>query len=117
MADCQERNGQAEHTVVEWAPFKLKPGVSETELLAASQVLQREFLSKQPGFVKRDLSKLSEGQYVDIVYWENKASANQPMDNSLKSTTCADYFSLMETNENDPNQGVVHLKVLGSYAP
>jgi hypothetical protein len=47
---------------IEWAPFTLAAGVNEATLLAASDVLQRDFLSKQPGFLHRELLKRSANQ-------------------------------------------------------
>ena len=36
--------------VLEWAPFRLKPGVDEATLLESSERLQRDFLARQEGF-------------------------------------------------------------------
>jgi hypothetical protein len=62
---------QAEATyTIEWATSTLAEGVDEAALLTASQVLQRDFFSKQPGFLHRELLKRSANQWVDIIHWK-----------------------------------------------
>jgi hypothetical protein len=53
--------------VVEWAPFRMKLGVDETALLRSSEELQMQFLAKQRGFIRRELLRGGDGNYVDLV--------------------------------------------------
>jgi hypothetical protein len=43
---------------------------------------QREFLSKQKGFIKRDLARVADGQWADVIYWESRESVEQTMQNA-----------------------------------
>ena len=102
--------------VIEWAPFRLGQGVEEADLLAASEVLQREFLRHQPGFVRRELLRGADGQWVDLVVWRDEPSAKAVMDVIGSSAVCHAYFQLMAGGDNmDPASGVLHLHRVRAY--
>ena len=102
--------------VVEWAPFKLKEGVSDAELKQVSEQLQERFLTKQNGFVRRELLKKADGSWVDVVYWETKEDAEAAIQNAGSSEVCGEYFGLMEINgEPDAAEGVDHLEIVQEY--
>lgn len=101
---------------VEWAPFQLAEGVDETALLAASESLQSEFVSKQSGFIKRELVKAKDNQWVDIVYWNSLEEAERAAKNAMNSPICLKYFELMVgADPNDPSAGVMHFEVVKTY--
>lgn len=101
--------------VVEWAPFTVRPGVSDAELAAASDVLQREFLAAAPGFVARDLLRGGgEREWVDLVLWRDRESAERVTKAAFESPVCLKYFALMEQNA-DPAAGVQHFAVRRRY--
>jgi hypothetical protein len=101
---------------IEWAPFTLAEGVDEATLLAASEALQREFLSQQPGFVRRELLRGSSNQWVDLVYWASQDAAEAAMQNVVGSAVCHRYFALMAgTDANEPGAGVLHLAQVAQY--
>jgi len=41
--------------IVEWAPFTVIDGVSDRNLMAMASRLQTDFLTKQAGYVRREL--------------------------------------------------------------
>lgn len=100
---------------VEWAPFRVRPGVSEDDLRAASAALQSDFLARQPGFLRRELLRGDDGGYVDVVWWESPAAAKAIMDAIAGSPACARYFALMAGDLSDPAAGVSHFARLASY--
>ncbi len=101
---------------VEWAPFQLAAGVDEAALLAASAALQSEFVSKQSGFIKRELVKAKDNQWVDLVYWHSLEEAEQAARNAMNSPVCLKYFELMVfPDPADPSAGVMHLEVVKTY--
>jgi hypothetical protein len=104
-------NGQ----VVELAPFKLKPGVSEAALREAAALIQNEFLSRQQGFVHRELVKEAEGKFADIIWWTDPASAEAAMAKAETSSACAGYFELMDIDPADAASGIKHLRVMARY--
>jgi len=102
--------------VVEWAPFRLAPGTDETALLEASEALQRDFLRHQPGFVRRELLRDADGQWVDLVVWKDHPSAMAAMSAAGSSAACHAYFHLMEGGDNmDAGTGVLHLHRVRVY--
>ena len=104
-------------TTVEYAKFTLKEGVTETQVLAASQKFEEGFLVKQSGYIKRDLLRLEGREWADIVYWASREDAEKVLKVCEKSAICMDYFSIMEPfDPKIPNFGVIHLDVVKSYS-
>jgi hypothetical protein len=101
--------------VIEWAPFTLKQGVSEAALAQAAKLIQSEFLSRQEGFVRRELVKEAEGKYVDVIWWTNFATAEAAMAKAETSPACASYFELIHINPDDMQAGIKHLQVIARY--
>lgn len=102
--------------VVEMAPFTLAEGVTEKMLLDASSVLQEDFLSNQPGFIKRELLKRSHHEWLDVVYWKDAQSADEAVKNSTNSPVCHMYFQLMIGEDHmNPGNGVKHYERISEY--
>jgi hypothetical protein len=101
--------------VIEWAPFRMKPGVDETALLRSSEELQMQFLAKQRGFIRRELLRGGDGNYVDLVWWDSMDAAQAAMKAAAESPACNAYFSLMSLNESDPSAGVLHFWSVQTY--
>jgi len=103
--------------VIEFAPFTLADGVDNASLWAASDTLQAEFLSQQPGFVKRDLLKSADGKWVDVIYWESMESVEQAMQNAPGNPAALKYFQLMSSSEqDDPSANMLLLSVARTYS-
>lgn len=74
--------------------FKSKPGVSDQQILSAADGM-RTTLSGWSGFVSRDLLKVGNGQWIDIIHWDNMASAQAAQDKAMKCEKCLSFFSLI----------------------
>ena len=81
--------------IVEWAPFSLKEGVAELTMLEAADLIQKEFLGKQEGFIKRELLKGPNNSWVDVLHWESNEAAEKAMQNVMTSKACQQYFQCM----------------------
>jgi hypothetical protein len=103
------------HPIVETAKIRLRSGVSEQQLLAASRRFQAEFLDQQPGFMKRELLRLDAGNYLDLVHWRSAEEAQAIMAHVPNSAACASYFSVMEMGNGDLTEGVAHYTSLAVY--
>ena len=103
--------------VLEWAPFRLKAGVDEVTLLEASERLQRDFLARQDGFVRRELIEGAEGAYVDLVWWDSFAASQGAMKKAAASAACSAYFALMDRDDGNPRDEVLLFSIVGSYRP
>jgi hypothetical protein len=102
---------------IEWAPFKLADGADEARLLRASDGLQTGFLARREGFIRRELLKGQDGQWVDLVYWESEEAAARAMQEAASSPACLEYFQLMVgVDHPDPAAGVLHLRQVKTYA-
>jgi hypothetical protein len=109
-------NNPTNKITVEWAPFTLAEGVDEATLLAASEALQSEFISKQSGFISRELLKGEGNQWVDIIHWNSLAEAEQAARQAADSPICFKYFALMQNvDHDDPGAGVFHFERVRSY--
>jgi hypothetical protein len=102
-------------TVIEWAPFRTRPGVDEATLVRLSQQLQTEFLEKQDGYQRRELVKAGDGEYVDIVWWSSMEAAETAMKHVAQSATCNAYFGAMVPEDGEPSVGVKHLHLIHRY--
>ena len=102
--------------IIEWAPFRLADGVTEAALLEASEALQREFLQHQPGFLRRELLRGTNDEWVDLVTWADRRSADAVLDAVRSSTVCQAYFRLMKGGDTmDPGDGLLHLQRVRVY--
>lgn len=84
--------------IIEVATFMLLSVSSDGLLLDTSEKMQREFLSKQPGFISRKLVRSSEGKWADIVEWKSLDDARKAADIAFQNPACFAYFSLMDTS-------------------
>jgi len=74
--------------------FKLKDGVSADDLLAASDAIQEEYLSKCKGFIARQLMIIN-GVWTDWVIWETMADAENAMHRSEASEAAMKFMSMI----------------------
>lgn len=103
--------------IIELATIRLASGKTEEDLVRASNVFQTEFLSRQPGFLRRELTRKSPGIYVDVVHWRSAEEAHAIMEKIGPSAACQAYFSVMDLGGLDPEQGVEHLMSIAAYTP
>ena len=104
--------------VVELASFRVAPGVTETDVLNASDVIQHEFLRLQPGFLRRDLLRAGDegGRWVDLVEWTDHDSFAAAMALFSTSAACQAYFRLM-ADDGDAGTAMLHLRRVRRYQP
>jgi hypothetical protein len=111
MNTTNNTTAQDKDVVIEWAPYIAKEGVSEQDLIQASNAVQAEFLEKQKGYIKRELLKGEGDQWVDLVYWASHDDAQQAMLDVHQSPVCLNYFGMMATvDHDDPSKGVFHYR-------
>lgn len=102
--------------VIEVAPFNLASGVPEATLLAASDRLEREFLSKADGYIGRMLVQKDKEAWADIVLWQSAAHAEKAMAVIASSEACGQYFKCMAAaDHNDPDHGVTLFEMVRRY--
>lgn len=104
-----------EHLVVEYAPFRVRPGITEAEVRRAAAALQAEFVAARPGFVRRELLRAGERDYVDLIWWRSEADAQAVVAAAADSPACARFFALLEGAVDDPGAGIQHFTQLDTF--
>jgi hypothetical protein len=99
--------------IVETSQFRAKPGVSDAQLLAASQLAYEGFLSRCKGLVGRELLKADDGTWFDIVRFETMTDATAAMEGFLgRSSTKA-----FEDAIDPATVQMRHFEVVRKYEP
>ena len=70
----QQKTGMVEITT-----FKLNQGVTISDFEQVARAMQKDFLEKQNGFVKRTLTVSQDSIWTDIVFWQDQQSAEKTM--------------------------------------
>ena len=83
------------------AKIKLAKGKTEADLLAASQKFQKEFASKQPGIIRRELVRKGNGDFLDIVQFTSMAAVEDVMEKEKTSPVCHEFFAVMDMGDED----------------
>ena len=107
----------AQDTVtVEWAPFIKVQGIDDHALIAAADVVNAAFLTKQNGFIGRELVKKSDTEYADILHWRTKADAQFAGEKVFNCVPCGGYFALMDMEASArAGAGFSHYEVLKKW--
>ena len=94
---------------VKIAQIRLRPDVTEEAFLAAFQRFVDSFVRQQTGFLKCELLKKDEGQFVDLIHWTTRSDADRAFERSSENDACLALFGLIEADETDPSSGVEYI--------
>lgn len=78
------------------APGRLKGGVSEADMLAASDRFQNEFVVHHPGVLRRVLVADDDGGYADIVFFSDENAIAEVMAAEQTSEVCHRFMELWD---------------------
>lgn len=85
-----------EGKVLELVVYKLKEGVSDEQFLGTNGAVS-SWISKQPGFISRELVYDGEGdRWVDVIWWETMEQAHAASELSMASESCQPMFALID---------------------
>ena len=84
--------------LVEITTFKLNTGVSNADFVKSAEQMQKDFLKKQEGFIKRTLAQSGDTLWTDIVYWTNKDSQSQTMQLAEKTEAVIPFMEKIDFN-------------------
>ncbi|WP_374346951.1 hypothetical protein [Chitinimonas sp.] len=62
---------------MELGTFRLKPQVSEAQMLAAARQMEEAFLNNQPGLLAHAILKGADGVYIDLALADSQARAEE----------------------------------------
>ncbi|GAB5433382.1 MAG: hypothetical protein EpisKO_27520 [Epibacterium sp.] len=82
-------------TVVEVVTFKLNPGVSDADYVAASQKTE-SFIGAMRGFIDRRLSKGEDGTWMDYVVWADMTAAQDASVQFEQAECAADLMQMID---------------------
>lgn len=97
---------------VEIAQINLRPEVTEEAFIAVFQRFVDGFVRQQPGFLKCELLKRDDGQFLDVVHWATRSDAVTAFERSSENDACLAFFELLEADEADASSGVEYLTLM-----
>ena len=97
------------------APIKLAAGKTEADILTASAMFQKEFVDSQPGILRRELVRKSDGTYLDIVQFRSMEDAMAVMEKEKESAACHAFFSVMDLGAEDESGNFEFYQSLETY--
>lgn len=65
--------------MVEITTFKLNQAVTKKDFEKSARSMQKDFLEKQNGFIKRTLTVSEDSTWTDVVFWKDHESAEKTM--------------------------------------
>ena len=87
---------KSEMGVVEVVLVRARPGVTDEQILEASDALQQE-LARFQGYISRRVLKSEDGQWLDIVDWTSLDDALRAAEAIMQRPIADEYLSLVET--------------------
>ncbi len=81
--------------VIEVTSFKINANVDMAAFQKRDATIEKDFTSKQPGFLKRLSAVNDAGEYVVVVYWKSMAEAEASMGKFMKDQSVADYAGMI----------------------
>lgn len=89
---------QSIHTIggMEFATFKLKPGVAESRLIELSSQVEDKFLCQQDELVLHFLLRGADGVYADVAIASSQTKAEEYCQQWLENPDALKYLDLMD---------------------
>jgi general stress protein 26 len=78
------------------ALIRLAAGKTERDLLKASDIVERDLVSKQPGVRQREMVRKVDGGYLDIVQFRSQADMDKVVALEMESPVCHQFFAVMD---------------------
>jgi len=84
--------------VLEYVKTKLTKGTAKEKFIELAKIVDRDFLTKQPGFIEHRSWWTPDGLWVDTVLWSSLQEAEAADAAAMKSELCGSWFSMMDEN-------------------
>src|SRR5690606_5933368 len=97
---------------IEMVQFKLNPGVSEADFLAADKAIN-DWVSQQPGLRYRSLSRQDDGTWIDLVYWDSMATAKAAGDAFMRDQGQSSFLAMIDQSSVRMNHSEVLSHAMG----
>ena len=84
--------------VIDVVTFILKSGVTPTEFRAVDTSIERQHVSRQPGFMSRESAAGENGEWLVIVHWRSSQDADASMASFEKAPAAANFMSKIDAS-------------------
>lgn len=91
--------------MVEITTFKLIQGVTTKDFEQSARSMQKDFLEKQNGFIKRTLTVSEDSIWTDVVFWKDQQSAEKTMKLAETSELVLPFMEKIDFNSVKMNLG------------
>jgi antibiotic biosynthesis monooxygenase (ABM) superfamily enzyme len=106
-----------EGKILELVVFKLNEGVSQEQFLGTNSAVS-SWISKQPGFISRELVYDGEGdRWVDVIWWQTMEQAHAASELSMTSESCQPMFTLIDMESALVLHGVPAIDTVSTATP
>jgi len=78
------------------ASGRLREGVSEEQLIAASDAFEEQFVHGQPGVLRRDIVRYDDGRYADIVLFRDAGAVQEVLAAEGNCAACDELMRLFD---------------------
>ncbi len=82
-------------TILEITTFNINSDVNPMDFATRDAQVEKDFTSKQSGFIKRQSAIDDKGNYVVVVYWKSDADATASMNKFMSDASVADYAGMI----------------------
>jgi glyoxylase-like metal-dependent hydrolase (beta-lactamase superfamily II) len=82
--------------VLEIATFKLAPGTSAEQFAPIDLAMERDYISKQPGFISRESGAGSDGDWLVVNHWNSVETADAAMKNFAGAPATQAFLSKLD---------------------
>ena len=82
--------------IMEVTTFHINSDASPLTFAKRDAQVERDFTSKQPGFIKRQSGVDDKGNYIVVVYWQGTADADASMNKFMNDASVADYAQMID---------------------
>lgn len=89
---------------VEVVTFKSKENTTPEQVIASANKMKATLQSWE-GFISRELIQVDSNHWIDIVHWDNMASAQAAIKNAEACEACLDFFMLLDETSQQLQHG------------
>lgn len=78
--------------------FNVKSNVTNQQVINSAKPI-KEIMRGWDGFISRELVKVGQGKWIDIVHWENIESAKIAQQKAMENDVCLKFFNLIDEKQ------------------
>ncbi|MDP9584548.1 UNVERIFIED_ORG: heme-degrading monooxygenase HmoA [Burkholderia contaminans] len=77
---------------------KLKPGISIRAFESVDKAVEREHVSKQPGFISRESAHGADNEWLVVVHWRSVKDADASMATFQRASAAGQFMSMIDAS-------------------